>query len=395
MPPNPLAMGPGRPRVLECPECKNVVSASELVTVCHRCGAGLPRQPSGSGELLMEKRDTPATAGDDEADTKPGLIARVLRTASYGASLPERFVRSLAAGLGGVVKETAELALPDLLKRTTIYSVMLDRALRFIVEEIGQVKGAYKTEAEETGFVVRKIVGNFVELAGLLTLNASPLWVLALVGDAALGVRTYLDLLVDELKAKGILEAGETIESASALLSRLERLSATGALAIDLPPMALRDLKEMADGVGREAKGGFKDVAAFRRQADKLLAPMREIAAAEDVSLFDVSALVGMQAARAVSGTVGKSGALAGAVVGAGARLVNEEVLSYYVQGIKQIRDRGFYAVLRDSYAPYAKAVAQHFRPGRQTLTDQLLSGELFRKLKAAQSGPDSPGKAK
>jgi hypothetical protein len=369
------------PAAPKCPNCQSPVPTSGIVTVCHRCGGALPELPRGpGGRLLLEQpaEPTPAEAGED---AKPGIIARVLRTAGYGASLPERFVRSLAAGLGGVVKETAELALPDLLKRTTIYSILLDRALRFIVEDVGQVEGVYDADEEQAGFVVRKIVGNFVELAGLLTLQASPLWVLALVGDAAFGIRTYLDLLVEELKAKEILEEGETIESASALLGRLERLSATGALAIDLPPMALKDLKDMAGRVSREAKDGVRDARAFREQADKLLEPMRQVAKKEKVSLFDVSAVVGMQAARTVSVTT--------AALGAGARLLNEQVFAHYADAIKQMRDRGFYTALRESYTPYTTTVAEHFRPGHQTLTDQLLSGELFRKPRPDQSGPD------
>ncbi len=365
----------------KCPNCQSPVPTSGIVTVCHRCGGALPELPRGPGGRLLMERPAEAPPAEDPADAKPGLIARMLRTAGYGASLPERFVRSLAAGLGGVVKETAELALPDLLKRTTIYSILLDRALRFIVEDVGQVEGVYDADQEQAGFVVRKIVGNFVELAGLLTLQASPLWVLALVGDAAFGIRTYLDLLVEELKAKDILEEGETVESASALLGRLERLSATGALAIDLPPMALKDLKDMADRVGREAKGGVRDARAFREQADRLLEPMRQVAKKEQVSLFDVSAVVGMQATRTVSVTA--------AALGAGARLLNEQVLAYYADAIKQMRDRGFYTILRESYTPYATTVAEHFRPGHKTLTDELLSGELFRKLRAGQSGSD------
>lgn len=321
----------------------------------------------------MERSAQPAPT-QEPTDEKPGIIARVLHTAGYGASLPERFVRSLAAGLGGLVKETAELALPDLLKRTTIYSILLDRALRFIVEDVGQVEGVYDADEQQAGFVVRKIVGNFVELAGLLTLQASPLWVLALVGDAAFGIRTYLDLLVEELKKKEILEEGETIESASVLLGRLERLSATGALAIDLPPMALKDLRGMADRVSREARGGVRDARAFRDQADRLLEPMREVARKEKVSLFDVSAVVGMQTSRTVSLTT--------AAVGAGARLLNEQVLSHYVQAIRKMHDRGFYTVVRETHTPYTQTVAEHFRPGRQTLTDELLSGELFRRFR-------------
>ncbi len=352
---------------------------------------GPPLTPSFIGFSATHSSTTSCIPLGPRAGRLRGFAARALQgvwtTAAYGVSLPERLVRSLAAGVGGAVKETADFALPGMVKRTTLYSIFLERALRFIVEDVGQVEGAYEADNEEEGFFLRKIVGNFVEVAGLMTLHASPLWILAIAGDAAFGARTYLDLLVEELKSKGVLEDADTedtIESVAALLARLEKLSAAGALAIDLPPTEIAALKEMALEARAELAGAAQDAAAFAKEADELLDPMREIAEREGVSLFDVSALMGMRAARTVSGAAVKSAPFAWAAAGAGYRMVNEEVFSYYSITLDEVRGNGFYASLRESYAPYAGTVMSHFKPGRSTLTDQLLSGALFRQMIAS-----------
>ncbi len=59
-------------------------------------------------------------------------------------SLPERLVRSLSALTGGLLREAGVVLLPARLRRTALYRVMVEVTLRFLIEELGRVKGVYR-----------------------------------------------------------------------------------------------------------------------------------------------------------------------------------------------------------------------------------------------------------
>ena len=102
----------------------------------------------------------------------------------YLLSLPERAVRSLSAVAAGLLRETADVALPGAFRRTRLYRSLVDTTLRFLIEQVGQVEGTYPTGSQlAEDFVIRKAAGNGIELLGLLTFSASPVWVLAALAD--------------------------------------------------------------------------------------------------------------------------------------------------------------------------------------------------------------------
>ena len=67
----------------------------------------------------------------------------VTRTARYLISLPERLFRSGAALAGGLIRQLGDVTLPAAVRRTKTYQTMVDIALRFMIEQIGQVEGVY------------------------------------------------------------------------------------------------------------------------------------------------------------------------------------------------------------------------------------------------------------
>src|SRR6266478_2193505 len=103
-------------------------------------------------------------------------------------SLPERGVRSLTAIAGGLVRELGELSVPKTIRRSQLYRNLVEATLRFLIEQVGQVKGVYPGEEElSEDFLVRRAAGNGIELIGILAFRASPVWVLAALGDASSG----------------------------------------------------------------------------------------------------------------------------------------------------------------------------------------------------------------
>ena len=65
------------------------------------------------------------------------------RVSNYLLSLPERAVRSATALGGGLARELGEVAIPAALRRTKLYENLVDSTLRFLIEQVGQVEGAY------------------------------------------------------------------------------------------------------------------------------------------------------------------------------------------------------------------------------------------------------------
>jgi len=147
----------------------------------------------------------------------------------YSLSVPERALRSGVGVVGGAVRETASLLVPQAFQSSKTYSVMVQQMLDFVVEDIG---GVERKEGEEEStqvenFVARKTVGNFVEMAGLATMHVSPLTILAVLSDVAYGSNAFLKEWGDELKRQGIIDENSTINRVDDLLSSVAAASAT------------------------------------------------------------------------------------------------------------------------------------------------------------------------
>ena len=91
-------------------------------------------------------------------------------------SLPERTLRALAAGLGGLLYETTLVLLPSWLRRSHLYRAIVAGTLRIVIELVGGATGVLPPEdisAQE--LAKRKVAGTGIEMAGLLFVGWSPL----------------------------------------------------------------------------------------------------------------------------------------------------------------------------------------------------------------------------
>src|SRR5262249_45833637 len=108
------------------------------------------------------------------------------RLNAYVWSIPERLVRAGSALAGGAVRGLGEVGLPKRVRRTRLYQSLVDSTLRFLIEQVGQVDGAYTAEGElPKDFLIRRAAGNAIEIAGIVAFRASPVWVLAVLADAS------------------------------------------------------------------------------------------------------------------------------------------------------------------------------------------------------------------
>jgi aconitate hydratase len=300
----------------------------------------------------------------------------VRRATEYLVSVPERIVRAVAAALGGTIHETAELLLPRLVRKSRFYEATAKNLLRITVELVGGVErkaGEVADEVEQSPkkLAVRKAGGNVLELGSILAFGFSPLWLLAAAADITRGTRVYLDTLVSELKAAGVIAQEAELASVDDLLAALEGASGTTARLIDIPPLEIEGLKRSLTDLRDDAKGlptPPELAAVYQALLDE--------ADREERSLLEVSVGMGL------------------AFFNSARKVGRQHVLDPYTEDFRPVRDEGFAAYARRVGGPYAQAVARHFDPRSRTLTERGLGRLTGPKLlqSEAMTHPNSFG---
>jgi hypothetical protein len=132
----------------------------------------------------------------------------------YALSLPERTVRSLSAVSGGLLRELSLLALPAQVRDAALYRATAGIALRFLIEQLGDVPGIYpRHDPLARRFVYRYAVGGSVEIASIAVLFVSPVWVLAALGDITNAGKTLFTEIGNALKEEGLLDPDTQFET--------------------------------------------------------------------------------------------------------------------------------------------------------------------------------------
>tara|TARA_Y100000588_G_scaffold387819_1_gene486524 strand:+ start:665 stop:1852 length:1188 start_codon:yes stop_codon:yes gene_type:complete len=351
-----------------CPLCSGGLKAGSVDEVsrwlCEGCGAE------------WVETDTPSQADETTGTKLADSVASVGRYLFYGLSLPERAVRSSIGLAAGAARETAELLVPRAFQDSRTYGIVVRNSLRFLATDVGGVTSP-TTEDEEPaveGYLARKAVGNFVDMAGWATLSCSPVWLMAVVSDVAYGARSYTRELASELQQKGLIAKDSTINSVDDLLGAIQGATGEAAGLFDTPPLSVADLKATLEAT-RDALDDA-DITAMipESELETLWEEMKQLAGEEDVGLLGVSGAVTMLTLQKV-GTVGH-GALTGIQVVGG--LLNRQIIGHYVESLSTIREQGFYNTLRETAEPYIDAVWSNFSPDRDTWTESLLSGRAI-----------------
>ena len=328
---------------------------------------------------------------DFPAGTEPDASS-VLRYLTYTLSLPERAVRSATGLVGGAVRHSAAVLLPQAFQDSKTYSVVVRTTLDWLIDDVAGVKKSAPAQQSEGSdpavvppddFVARKTVGSFVDLAGMATLHLSPVVILAVVSDLAYGSRAYLQELSEELKKKGVIEPNSVIDNASDLLAAVSHASGMTADAFNTPPLSVDGLKETIEQTRAAVQSIDAKQILPRAEAERMWNEMRAIAQRDGVSLLQVSTAMTLH-------TLGKVGSLSGGALSsarAAGNLFDRHILDHYRTALTDIRERGFYASLRETSGPYFEAVWHNFSSDRTTLTAELVSGRLFGRAYGAVRG--------
>jgi hypothetical protein len=294
--------------------------------------------------------------------------------AEYIVSLPERVVRSATALGAGIVHEVGETTLPAHIRRTQLYRSMVDLTLRFLIEDVGQVKGVFPAHGRlGEDFLLRRTAGNGIEAIGLLTFRASPVWVFAAIADVTGAGKMLIREIADALQADGLIETTEGIDDVDTLLARLERGSGRLAETFNTPPLNISDLREEL----RQIRAEFSHIPESNRPSAELVqARWRDItdeARVQNRTVFQISALIAFSAISQIPENLrwlGRSARLAASKTG---HVFAMPILNHYDQTLREIHRAGFLHYWIEEFRPYIRGALEQFSPEHGSLTQRLL----------------------
>src|SRR5437773_2216147 len=219
------------------------------------------------------------------------------RLRNFLLSLPERGLRSATALAGGLLREVGDVAIPKTVRRSQLYSNLVEATLRFLIEQVGQVQDVYPGEEKlSEDFLVRRAAGNGIELIGILTFRASPVWVLAALADASGAGRFLIREISASLKDEGLLDRSAEFTTVDEMLAGLEASSGRLAATINTPPLDVAALRKEWSALRRDlSRIPPKQLPRLDSLRD-LWAEIQQEARKQHRSVFQVSSLMAMSA---------------------------------------------------------------------------------------------------
>lgn len=291
------------------------------------------------------------------------------RIHEYLLSLPERALRSSSALAGGLVREAGEVVLPASLRRTRLYGILVEATLRFLIEQVGEVQGEFSGTPAAENLLLRRTVGNGLDLLGILTLHVSPVWVLAALADLSGSGRQLIAGIAAALQREGLLGEGEDFGSLEQLLNGLEQTAGRLAATLNEPPLDARGLRRELIFLRRHAIPDPPSVEALGQFWRRL----EEEARLQERSVFELSSLLALSAVRSMPRRLtwlSRSAELAAAETG---RLFGENLLDHYTRTLAAIHAEGYAAYLAREFRPYLTAAARQWSRDRQSMTERFL----------------------
>lgn len=294
--------------------------------------------------------------------------------ARYLVSLPERVVRSGAALAGGLIRELGDVTLPAAVRRTKTYQTMVEIALRFMIEQVGEVKGVYPSEGQlADNFLVRRTAGHGIELAGLLAFRASPVWIMAALADISGAGRQIVQEVAEAMKEEGLLDRDARFENIDQLLDGLENTAAWAADVCNVPPLDVAGLRKewntFKQSVAKIPPRNLPSAELIRRHWEEL----KTEAAAQNRTVFQLSSVMAVAAISRTPETLLRLARAANRAVWRTGQLFAGGLLDHYSQTLRKIGERGYAAYWADEFRPYLRAAAGQFSPMHRSLTARWL----------------------
>lgn len=293
----------------------------------------------------------------------------------YLCSIPERFLRSLIGIGGGAAHEVSKVLLPARVRRSSLYRSLVGSTLRFLIEQVGQIKETQDagTESLPSDFLIRRAAGNVVELAGIASFHASPVWVLAALADVAGAGRELIAEMAEALQKEGLLPPGHKFHTVDQLLGGLEGTAGRLTETVNTPPLDVGSLRADSAELRREASR----LPRASLPVDRLYSQWRELqkeAAAQRQSVLQLSSVMALAAVRELpenahrlSRVAQVSGRRAGEVLASG-------LLDHYRESLAEIHKVGYVRYWLREFRPYLNGAIRQFSTRQVSRTERLLN---------------------
>ena len=305
---------------------------------------------------------------------KASLFETSRQRLMYILSLPERMIRSLAALAGGTITLLAETLFPKSFRGTTTYRVTIGMMQQFIVERVAGMKSEIREDQAKLGddYVQRKMAGTALEAAGLLTMGASPLWVFAILGDAAGGSKIFLNRLVKYLKENGVMAEETQATELTDVLEAVQEASSKSATTIDTPPLSHEELSKLADEMKASYSRVFRSTTNLMPRLEAIWKNMEQLALRENISIERLGGIMTVDAASWSEKGMG----IALATGRTGAELFDEKILDSYRKTLATASEQGIDKYMSDHMRPFMQSAKAHFDPEQKTWTETKLDKE-------------------
>jgi hypothetical protein len=302
------------------------------------------------------------------------------RRYQFVLSLPERVVRSLAAISGGLLREFGAVVLPARIRRTALYRTMVEVAVRFLIEEVGQVPGIYPSEGRlAEHFLLKRGASHGIELLGLLTIHVSPIWILAALADASGAGHALIQQVAQALKEQGLLDARTEFTTVDQLLDGLEKTSAHLAATLNVPPLDIaglqREWAQLKQELPKLPQASLPTPASLERIWTELVESARE----QKRSVFAVCSTLALSTIRDIPANLLWLSRAASAIANRTGGVVGGVLLNHYRQALKEISSVGFVAFWGRQFRPYLRAAAEQFATAKESSTEQLIRKRVKR----------------
>lgn len=251
---------------------------------------------------------------------------------------------------------------------------MVEVTLRFLIQEVGQVEGIYSGEAElAQTFLLRRTASHGIELLGILTFHASPVWVLAALADITGAGHKLIGEISQSLKEEGLLDPDSRFETLDQVLDGLENSSARLAQTLNMPPLDIpglrREWKILKDELPRIPAA---KVAAPER-LERLWTNLKQSAEAQGRSVFTVSSLIAVSTVANVPANMLRLSRAGRSAARRTGRILGDALLDHYTAALDEMSRTGIVEYWKREFRPYLSAAALQFAPQHESSTERLL----------------------
>jgi hypothetical protein len=289
-------------------------------------------------------------------------------------SLPERALRSASALCAGLVREVGNVTLPPGIRRTKLFTVMVETTLRFLIEQVGQVEGAYPADGKlAENFLIKRTLGDGIDLAGIAAFHASPVWVFAALADLSGAGRQVVDEIATILKEEGLLDRDKKFAGVDQILDGLERTSGQLAVSLRYPPIDISGLRKEWSAL----KEAVRTIPPRNRPSPDLVRrrweELRLEAVSQHRSVFELSSLIALSTLRTMPSSLLKLSRSARRATLRTGQFFAQGLLDHYQRTMKEIREVGYLTYWTREFHPYLHAAATQFSLSHRSLTERLL----------------------